>query len=226
MLKYFSLVLIFASGAVAVSPAARTAPAADSSPLGALDADRAALTSLTMVADIQTPKSNDRWATFPMYFDYSAPNKYRSEIKTGGFEGDLIGVADGAFIWSYSTKKKAVTKTPQAAAIESIRKAGPTDLLTVLATPSLTFSSLFNLVSATPKDTNTLLEITPKTAVKDYDKIQILVSSDGKTPLVAEAFKRNKIIARMIFKTYTRNAKVDMTKFTFTVPANVTVTEK
>lgn len=220
MLKYFSLVLLFVSGASAV------APAADTSPLGVLDADRAALTSLTLAADIMTPKSNDRWSTMPMTFDYAAPNKYRSDIKAGGLEGSLIEVADGAFIWTYITKKKTVTKVSQIDVVENIKLTGPTNLLTVLATPSLTFSSLFNLVSATKKDTTTLLEVTPKIAVKDYDKIQILVSGDGKTPLVAEAFKRNKIIARMIFKTYTRNATVDQTKFTFTVPENVTVTNK
>lgn len=197
------------------------AVAEDTSPLAKLDADRASLKSLTIVADIQTPKSNDRWATFPMFFDYCAPNKYRSEIKTGGFEGDLIGVADGEFIWSYSTKKKEVTKVPQVDAIKAITDKGPNDLLTVLATPSLTFGSLFNVVSSVKNDSGMLVEIMPKTAVSSYEKIKILISEDGKTPLSAEAWKRNKIVARMIFKTYTRNSEVDSEKFTFTVPENV-----
>lgn len=225
-MKRTSLILVLlALAGLVLLPRASADPAAN--PLAVLDADRAAMKSLTMVADIETPKSGDRWAKFPMNFWYSAPNMYRSEIKTGGLEGDLIAVADGKFVWSYPTKTKKVTKTEQALIVESIQQNGPTDLLTVLATPTLTFTSLFNLVSAAPDAAgNNVLTVTPKIAVASYDKIQLTTTADGKTPVSALAYKGSKVIARVTFKTYERNGQVAAERFTFTVPPGVQLVEQ
>ncbi len=220
-----AFLMLARAGAEPTTKPAPAAPAA-SGPLAVLDADRAALKSLVMVADIETPKSGNRWSKFPMNFEYAAPNKYRSEIKTGGFEGDLIAVADGEFIWSYPTKTKKVTKIQQALVVESIKENGPNDLLTVLATPTLTFTSLFNLKGSSTDSGLPVLEVTPKISVKDYDKIMLTTSADGKTPVFAVAWKGAKIIARVSFTKYERNAAVSADHFVFTVPAGVTLIEK
>jgi len=217
-MKRFALV-IFALGALCLpSRGISDDPSYTPSPLEILDADRKALTSLSIVVEIQTPKSGNRWSRFPMFFDYVAPNKYRSEIRTGGLEGSLIIIADGRMISSYPTKTGVVTQNLQADVVASIKSNGPSDLLTVLATPSLTFSSLFHLVSSTAQDSRVLLTVRPKVSVASYDKIMLVLSADGKTPISAEAVKAGKTIVRLTFKTYARNAAVDPAKLIFTPP--------
>lgn len=191
--------------------------------LALLDNERASLTSLSVEAQVETPKSNNRWARFPMTFTYQAPNKYRSEIKTGGFEGDMIIVADGAEIWTYLTKKKEVTRVDQAAATAAIKSQGPSDVLTVLATPSLRFADLFDVADASQESDTWTLTLTPKIAVKAYDKIILKTDAAGTTPLYAEAYDNGKITARVYFNTYTRNPQVDANAFVFVVPDGVKV---
>lgn len=221
--------MVLATALVALIVTAMTPVFAEQAPAARLplfDAERASLKSLSLNAEIQTPKSGNRWATMPMEFRYLAPNKYRSTIKTGGLEGDLIIVADGEFLWEYATKKREVKLADFDTVVAKIREKGPWDLLTVLATPTLRLTELFDEVSATAQENGEwILEIKPKIAVSTYDSIRLRTSADGRIPLFAEAMKGGKIIARVNFKEYLRDAEQDVALFKFEVPEGVRVRE-
>lgn len=191
--------------------------------LTVLDQERASLQSLVVMAEIETPKSNNRWSRFPMNFSYRAPNLYRSEIKTGGFEGDMIIVSDGKDIWTLLTKKKEVTRVPLEDEIASIKANGPENMLTVLATPTLRLAELFNVVDEKTDSGQIVLTLKAVKAVKSYDQIVLRTDAAGRTPLYAEAFKGGKTVARLYFNEYRRNAEVKDELFVFTVPAGVKV---
>lgn len=189
-----------------------------SDPLVVLDAERAALRSLSFTAQIETPKPNGRKGRFSMAFEFLAPNKYRSEIKMG-IEGNLITVADGRTIWSHETRRGIVYKQAQARATSRLRSMGPVDPITAIATPTLPLGEMFTLKSAE----GSILELIPKKAVANYDRVLLTTSPDGKTPLAAEAFKRGKSVAKITFQTFRRNAHVAASRFTFTPPAGARV---
>ncbi len=213
--------LLLGAGPAATEESAPVAPAANR--LEILDAERASYASLSFEATIEVPKGNNRTSRFPMFFEYRAPDKYRAEIRTGGFEGNQVTVADGTFIWVQD--KRGTTRQRQERAVAAVREKGPADLLTVLATPTLKMAELFRLHGAVRDSGEYLLELTPLKPVEDYDSIILVTTGDGKTPVAAEAFRGTGIVAYITFTRYVRDPEIAADRFVFAPAPNVRVRE-
>lgn len=191
--------------------------------LSVLDAERASLTSLSFVAEIETPKPNGRKGRSSMTFDYRTPC-YRSEIKMG-VEGSLVTVADGTTIWSHETRTGRIYRQKQSSAAARLKSMGPVDPITAIATPTVPLKTLYHLRSATLSGANPVLELVPRKSVANYDRIILTTTPDGKTPIAAEAFKRSKSVATIRFLSFRKNASIPPSQFIFRPPPNARITD-
>lgn len=203
----FAATLTFAGGAVAQNDDA----------LRKLDDARAALSSLSFDALIQTPKPGDRWSRIEMSFVYKAPNQYRSVIEMG-IEGDVITVSDGDHLWTHSTRTGNVYRQSYELAIRRLRSSGPADLITALTTPEIPLSDLFDVMNVEQVTDGIVLTLKPTKSVPHYDRLILKLNKQGTTPISAETFKRSRTIAKVTFKTFRKNPKVSTDQFTFTPP--------
>ncbi len=199
-------------------------PARPEDPLARLDAERRALRSLSFAATIETPKPGGRTGRSAMTFDYLAPGFYRSEIRMG-VEGTMLTVADGTWIWSWQSRARKLYRQAQSTSEERLRAMGAADPVTALATPSLPLASLFRVVAAGDTASPARLVLEPLRASPSYDRILLVIAADGRTPRSIEVTQRGRLVARVRFDRYSRNASVAASLFSYRPPRGVVPVE-
>jgi outer membrane lipoprotein-sorting protein len=204
--------LFFALPAIASTP----------TPLERLDAMRVNLRSLVFEAAIETPKPGGRVGRFEMIFEWSAPDRYRSEIRMG-VEGRLVTVADSDRVRTLETRTRRVHVQSRAEAERRIRAFGPVDPVSALATPSIPLASLFRVDSTVIVADRIILILAPRRAVPHYDRLRLELKADDLTPLAAEATKEGRFVSRLRFRSFRRNVPVASGRFQLDLPANATI---
>ena len=140
-----------------------------------------------------------------------------------GVEGDLITVSDGTTLWSYSTRTKQAYRQSYESARRSLVRRGPLDPVTALATTDIALSSLYDVVDQKNADGGVTLSLVPKRAVPNYDRLDLTLSFDLKTPQRAISYKRGKVVAKITFRNVTKNGAVDRKIFQFDLPKGVEI---